>query len=64
MTHTAPGHRQKLFTAIGRDYAKQVFTVHSSPYAVEVYRHLGFVPTDSEQITNGLRYTTMRFGQK
>ena len=47
-----------------RNYEKQVFTVHSSPYAVEVYRHLGFVPTDSEQVTHGLRYTPMIFGQK
>ena len=47
-----------------RDYTDQVFTVNSSPYAVEVYRHLGFVPTDTEQLTNGIRYTPMRFEQK
>lgn len=61
-------HRQGvgrlLFDAMRRDYAAQVFTVNSSPYAVEVYRHLGFVPTDTEQLTNGIRYTPMRFEQK
>ena len=60
-------HRQGvgrlLFDAMRRDYAAQVFTVNSSPYAVEVYRHLGFVPTDTEQLTNGIRYTPMRFEQ-
>ena len=61
-------HRQGLgrllFDAMRRDYADQVFTVNSSPYAVEVYRHLGFVPTDTEQLTNGIRYAPMRFEQK
>ena len=60
-------HRQGvgrlLFDAMRRDYAQQVFTVNASPYAVEIYRHLGFVPTDSEQVTNGIRYTPMRFEQ-
>ncbi|MGM9541909.1 MAG: GNAT family N-acetyltransferase [Candidatus Limivicinus sp.] len=53
-----------LFDAMRRDYASQVFTVNSSPYAVEVYRHLGFTPTDTEQLTNGIRYTPMRFEEK
>ena len=35
-------------------------TVHSSPYAVEVYRHLGFSPTAEEQLSpDGIRYTPM-----
>lgn len=61
-------HRQGvgrlLFDAMRRDYAGSCFTVNSSPYAVEVYRHLGFVPTDSEQLTNGIRYTPMRFEER
>ena len=44
-----------------QDYDRQTFTVHSSPYAVEVYRHLGFVATDAEQTVSGLRFTPMRF---
>jgi GNAT superfamily N-acetyltransferase len=34
-------------------------TVNSSPYAVEIYRRLGFVTTDAEQTKNGLRFTPM-----
>ena len=55
------GIGRSLFEAMRRDYDRQVFTVHSSPYAVEIYRRLGFVSTQGEQITNGLRYTPMRF---
>lgn len=58
------GIGRRLFEAMRRDHSRQVFTVNSSPYAVEVYRHLGFVPTDTEQLTDGLRYTPMRFEVK
>ena len=34
-------------------------TVNSSPYAVEIYRRMGFTPTDTEQTVNGLRFTPM-----
>ena len=33
--------------------------VNSSPYAVEVYRRLGFSDIDTEQTVNGLRFTPM-----
>ena len=36
------------------------FTVNSSPYAHEVYKHLGFFDTDSEQCISGLRFYPMR----
>lgn len=55
------GIGRKLFEAMRQDYDRPVFTVHSSPYAVELYRRLGFVPTDSQRLTDGLRYTPMRF---
>ena len=55
------GIGRRLFEAMRQDYENQVFTVNSSPYAVEVYRRLGFAPTDTEQLTDGLRYTPMRF---
>ena len=58
------GIGRRLFEAMRRDYETQVFTVNSSPYAVEVYRRLGFVPTDTEQLTDGLRYTPMRFEER
>lgn len=35
-------------------------TVFSSPYAVEIYRRMGFVSTGTEQAINGLRFTPMR----
>lgn len=36
-------------------------TVNASPYAVEVYRRLGFVETDLEQEQNGIRFIPMRY---
>ena len=36
-------------------------TVNSSPYAVEIYHRLGFVSTDKETVTNGIRFTPMRY---
>ncbi|MBP0974121.1 MAG: GNAT family N-acetyltransferase [Oscillospiraceae bacterium] len=56
-------HRQgigrALFDAMRADYEKQEFTVNSSPYAVEIYRRLGFEPTDTEQLVDGIRFTPM-----
>ena len=57
------GIGRQLFEAMRRDYARQLFTVNSSPYAVEVYRHLGFVATDAEQIVNGIRFIPMEYGE-
>lgn len=56
------GIGRRLFDAMRRDYAIQKFTVHASPCAVEVYRHLGFTPTGGEQTVKGLRFTPMRYG--
>lgn len=58
------GIGRRLFESMRRDYDRQEFTVNSSPYAVEIYRHLGFTPTDTEQVTDGLRYTPMRFAME
>ena len=64
----APYHRRgigrRLLEAMRRDYTRQVFTVNSSPYAVEVYRHLEFVPTSGEQTVDGLRFTPMQYSAK
>lgn len=58
-------HRQgvgrKLFTAALADARGSVITVNASPYAVEIYRRLGFIATKPEQVTNGIRYTPMRY---
>lgn len=34
-------------------------TVNSSPYAVDIYRKLGFNAKDTEQVFNGIRFTPM-----
>lgn len=60
-------HRQGIGRALfeymlKRTNPKQI-TVHAAPYAVEVYRRLGFVETDAERIEDGIRYTPMRLQQ-
>ena len=62
-------HRQgigrRLFQAYMAEGGRGRVTVHSSPYAVEVYRHLGFSPTAEEQLSpDGIRYTPMIWEQK
>lgn len=52
------GIGKKLFLRAVSDVTGKI-TVNSSPYAVEIYRKLGFESTDNEQVTNGLRYTPM-----
>lgn len=58
-------HRQgigrKLWEYILNNSENEEFTVNSSPYAIPVYHKLGFVDTDSEQLTDGIRYTPMKF---
>lgn len=53
------GFGRMLFEAMKTDYEKQEFTVNSSPYAVKIYEHLGFVATDTEQTVTGIRFTPM-----
>ena len=55
------GIGRDLFHTMRRDYDKQEFTVNSSPYAVEVYRHLGFEEMDQEQTVNGIRFIPMKY---
>ncbi len=62
-------HRQgigrRLFQAYLAEGGRERVTVHSSPYAVEVYRHLGFSPTAEEHLSpDGIRYTPMIWEQK
>lgn len=46
---------QTAFAAVD----KQTITVNSSPFAVPVYRKLGFEETTGEQIVNGIRFIPM-----
>ena len=59
--HHKQGIGKKLFNLVNELNDKKFFTVNSSPYAHEVYRHLGFVDTtEEEQCINGLRFWPMR----
>ena len=58
-------HRQgigrKLWEHLLKNSQNEIITVHSSPYAVPVYHKLGFVDTDTEQLSDGMRYTPMKY---
>ncbi|MDP4152238.1 MAG: GNAT family N-acetyltransferase [Bacillota bacterium] len=53
------GIGKALFSRICKDNFSGKITVHSSPFAIPVYHQLGFTDIDTEQVTNGLRYTPM-----
>lgn len=58
-------HRQgigkKLFQKVLEQGTASRVTVNSSPFAVPVYKKLGFLATDKEQTVNGLRFTPMAY---
>lgn len=58
-------HRQgigrKLFEVVVQNSTGEKITVNSSPYAVKVYKKLGFVPDSEEQIVDGIRFTPMTY---
>lgn len=49
--HTAMDHFRKIGVS--------KVTVNSSPYAVEIYRRLGFAPVSAERTVSGIRFTPM-----
>lgn len=51
---------QNMFRQIYKEYGKREMTVNSSPYAVGFYHKLGFIDTDIELTTDGIRYTPMK----
>lgn len=55
------GIGRKLFEEILQGNDSKEITVNSSPFAVEIYRKLGFVETDKEHTRDGLRYIPMKF---
>lgn len=57
--HQGKGIGRALFTRVIKENHSGTITVNSSPYAVPIYEHLGFIRTDVEQITDGIRYTPM-----
>ena len=55
------GFGRLLFERMKNDYETKKITVNSSPYAVPIYKKLGFVPTSPEQTADGIRFTPMKF---
>ncbi|MEA4973280.1 hypothetical protein SDC9_62113 [bioreactor metagenome] len=53
------GIGKKLFSMACADNKSGTFTVNSSPYATEVYHHLGFIDTDTQKVQDGLIFTPM-----
>ena len=51
---------RSMFDQTMRKYGKREMTVNSSPYAVGFYHKMGFVDTNTEQLTDGIRYTPMK----
>ena len=51
---------QKLIEYYSKNSACLEISVHSSLYAIEAYRQLGFVATDGEQQKNGIRFVPMK----
>lgn len=54
------GVGRALFERLLEDRREETLTVNAAPYAVEIYRRLGFHPTDREQVApDGIRYRPM-----
>lgn len=53
------GIGRSLFQTVVENSSADEITVNSSPYAIEVYHHLGFTDTAREQVTDGMGYTPM-----
>lgn len=58
------GIGKTLFEVMRQDYANQMFTVNSSPYAVKIYQHLGFSKADTEQTVKCLRFILMKLEER
>ena len=52
-------HRQGIGKQLFQTVRTDKMTVNSSPYAVAVYRKLGFEAVNTEQVITGLRFTPM-----
>lgn len=55
------GVGRSLFQTVVADCNSNRITVNSSPYAVPIYKKLGFTETDTEKTVNGLRFTPMEY---
>ena len=55
------GIGKQLWEYLKENSSNGEFTVNSSPFAVPIYHKLGFVDTNTEQLTDGIRYTPMKY---
>ena len=55
------GFATDLFALLKKDTGAKEITVNAMPYGVPVYKHLGFVPTDTEQTVGGVTFTPMKY---
>lgn len=51
----------KLLRFLCGVYPDAPITLNSSPYGLPFYKAVGFVPTDTEQTINGIRFTPMQY---
>ena len=58
--HQNRGIGHALFSAAWNACRADGMTVNSSPYAVDIYRRLGFESVSGEQVRDGIRYTPMQ----
>lgn len=58
-------HRQgigrRLWEYLLENSLSKIITVNSSPYAVCVYHKFGFIDLDTKQVSDGIRYTAMKY---
>lgn len=54
------GIGRKLYDKVESSNDNGSITVNSSPYAHDIYKHLGFNDLDTEQSVNGLRFFPMK----
>ena len=54
------GIGKKLYEKVKSINDKGMFTVNSSPYAHEIYKHMGFIDTAPEKCINGLKFYPMQ----
>lgn len=58
------GIGRALFLFLLNDYADDIITLNSSPYAVPFYKAIGFKPTEDEKTVNGIRFTPMKYQEE
>ncbi|MGN1101151.1 MAG: GNAT family N-acetyltransferase [Huintestinicola sp.] len=62
--HHGKGIGRLLWNRVLADNTCEVIDVHSSVFAVPIYKKLGFVQTDEIREENGIRYVPMKYHMK